>query len=86
MKDKIKNITLFDYNNYSNLRLRRNLIKRKKNDINKNKEKKIKNNYILPKSMILNILNEYCKFKKKSCKKIIKIPNKKRILKKFKKI
>jgi len=43
MKDKIKNITLFDYNNYSNLRLRRNLIKQKKNDINKNKEKKIKN-------------------------------------------
>ena len=31
MKDKIKNITLFDYNNYSNLRLRRNLIKQKKN-------------------------------------------------------
>ena len=86
MKDKIKNITLFDYNNYSNLRLRRNLIKQKKNNINKNKEKKIKNNYILPKSMILNILNEYCKFKKKSCTKIIKIPNKKRILKKFKKI
>lgn len=82
MKDKIKNITLFDYNNYSNLRLRRNLIKHKNN---KDKQK-IKNNYILPKSMILNILNEYCKFKKKSCKKIIKIPNKKRILKKFKKI
>ena len=80
MKDKMKNITLFDYNNYSNLRLRRNLIKHKKNDINKN------NNYILPKSMILNILNEYCKFKKKNCKKIIKIPNKKRNLKKFKKI
>ena len=78
MKNKIKNITLFDYNNYSNLRLRRNLIK------HKNKQKI--NNYILPKSIILNLLNEYCKFKKKSCTKIIKIPNKKRNLKKFKKI
>ena len=76
MKNKIKNITIFDSINYSNIRHRKNIIKY-------NKTKKV---YTLPKNIILNLLNEYCKFKKKSCTKIIKIPNKKRNLKKFKKI
>jgi hypothetical protein len=51
----------------------------------------LKKEYILSKNIIYNLLDEYCKLKKKNCFKIINVPNKKLIktkknLKKTKKI